>query len=645
MSVLSNSIDVEHATNFHPLDPLAKAEITLVVSLVQEKYPKRKLHFVTMVLNEPSKKTVLNFKKGDPVNREAKIVLLDKKNELVYEAIVSLTLKKILSWKSRKDVQPSITSDEISEAENIIKKDKEFQEALKKRGVTNLDLVMVDQWPAGNFGLKSERGKRLARGLSWVRAFPRDNGYARPVEGLIAVVDLNKMEVIKIEDYGVVPLPPESANYAADLVENQRTDLKPLNIAQPEGPSFEVNGNEISWQKWRFRIGFTPREGLVLYTIGYEDQGRLRSVIYRASISEMVVPYGDPAPTHNRKNTFDEGELGLGMLTNSLELGCDCLGEIRYFDALITNSAGEVADLKNAICLHEEDFGIIWKHFDWRLNQAETRRSRRLVISFIATAGNYEYGFYWYFYQDGSIEFQTKLTGVLSSGAVEPGVKPKYGRLVGPQVYAPIHQHFLNVRLDMDVDGTRNEVYESHGEPIPLGRGNPFHAAFIQKSTLLKTERQAQETIDPLNGRSWRITNPHVTNSLGEPVAYRLVPGENVLPMASSKASITHRAGFMKKHLWVTPFSEGELYAAGDYPNQHPGSGGLVNWTKANRKIADVDLVVWYTMGHHHVPRPEDWPVMPVSTIGFTLKPDGFFNSNPSIDVPPGNRHPCCGVN
>ena len=272
---------------------------------------------------------------------------------------------------------------------------------------------MVDQWPAGNFGLKYERGKRLARGLSWVRAFPRDNGYARPVEGLIAVVDLNKMEVVKIEDYGVVPLPPESSNYATDLVENQRTGIKSLNIVQPDGPSFEVNGNEISWQKWRFRIGFTPREGLVLYTIGYEDQGKLRSVVYRASISEMVVPYGDPAPTHNRKNTFDEGELGLGMLTNSLELGCDCLGEIRYFDALITNSVGDVAVLKNAICIHEEDFGILWKHYDWRLNEAQVRRSRRLVISFIATAGNYEYGFYWYFYQDGSIEFQTKLTGVL----------------------------------------------------------------------------------------------------------------------------------------------------------------------------------------------------------------------------------------
>ena len=218
-----------------------------------------------------------------------------------------------------------------------------------------------------------------------------------------------------------MPLPPEPGNYAAEFIPAMRTDLKPVAITQPEGTSFVVDGHAVTWQKWHFRIGFTPREGLVLHTIGYEDGGRIRPVIYRAALSEMVVPYGDPHPSHNRKNAFDVGEYGIGLMANALELGCDCLGEIRYFDAFLNNSRGEVVRYQNAVCMHEEDTGILWKHFDWRTNQTEVRRSRRLVVSFIATVGNYEYGFYWYFYQDGSIEYEVKLTGIINTGALAAG--------------------------------------------------------------------------------------------------------------------------------------------------------------------------------------------------------------------------------
>ena len=261
--------------------------------------------------------------------------------------------------------------------------------------------------------------------------------YARPIEGLVVLVDLNKMEVIRVEDYGVVPLPPQDGNYTPEFVKEYRKDLKPLEITQPDGPSFQVQEHEIRWQKWQMRIGFTPREGLVLYNVGYEDQGQLRSILYRASLVEMTVPYGDPRPQHYRKNAFDVGEYGVGMLANSLRLGCDCLGEIHYFDAVLANSRGEAVTIENAVCMHEEDYGILWKHMDWRTEQTEVRRSRRLVLSFIATVGNYEYGFFWYFYQDGSIQYEVKLTGIMHTGALMPGEESKYGTLVAPQLYAP----------------------------------------------------------------------------------------------------------------------------------------------------------------------------------------------------------------
>jgi len=628
----------------HPLDPLTPEEITVAVATVKAEYDLgEKVRFPMVVLKEPPKSVVLNFEEGDSIEREAFIGILNNEDGLTYEAVVSLNTETVKSWQQISDVQPSIMLDEFIECEAAVKASPEFQEAIKKRGITDPSLVMVDPWSAGYYAIEDEKGVRLSRALCWVRSSPTDNGYARPIEGVIPVVDLNKMEVIRVEDYGVVPLPPNPGNYATEFVKDLRSDIKPLEITQSEGPSFEVQGHFIKWQKWQFRIGFTPREGLVLYTVGYEDQGRVRPIVYRASLADMVVPYGDPRPQHYRKNAFDVGEYGVGTLANSLTLGCDCLGEIRYFDAYMTSSRGQIVKIENAICMHEEDYGILWKHVDWRTDHTEVRRSRRLVVSFIATVGNYEYGFFWYFYQDGTIQYEVKLTGIVNTAAALPNEVPKYGTLIAPQLNAPIHQHFFNVRLDMCVDGENNSVYEVNTQAEPLGPDNPYGNAFYAESTLLSTESEAQRIIDPFTGRYWKIVNPAVHNSLGQPVSYKLMPGENILPFAHPESSVIKRAGFMTKHLWVTPYNPDELYAAGDYPNQHPGDAGLPTWTKANRAIENTDVVVWYTFGHNHVTRPEDWPVMPVSYIGFMLKPVAFFDASPAIDVPPSvAKHKCC---
>ena len=415
--------------------------------------------------------------------------------------------------------------------------------------------------------------------------------------------------------------------------------MKSLEIRQPAGPSFTVEGHEVRWQKWRFRIGFSYREGLILHEIGYADGGRERPILHRAALSDMVVPYGDPRPGYFHRNAFDAGEYGIGISANSLALGCDCLGEIRYFDAVVAGIDGEPMTIENAICLHEEDAGILWKHTDWRLGTCEVRRSRRLVVSFIATVGNYEYGFYWQFHQDGTLELVVKMTGVISNGAVDGGPVPPWGELVAPGVYGPIHQHFFNVRLDPGVDGPTNSVYEVDTVTDPVGPENPQRNAFRTRPTLLARESTAQRTVEPASARFWRIVNPTSRNRLGGPVGYRLVPGENVRPFAAPDASVSRRAGFMTKHLWVTRYDPAERYAAGDYPNQHPGGAGLPAYAAADRPLENAELVVWYTFGAHHVVRPEDWPVMPVVSLGFMLKPDGFFDRSPALDVPPPD-HP-----
>ena len=334
----------------------------------------------------------------------------------------------------------------------------DFIAACARRGVTDMDLVCVDPWSAGSFGEPEEEGRHISHTFAWVRSSPTDNLYAHPIEGINGVVDVKTLEVLRIDDYGVVPVPEADSNYAAEFQETTRDDLRPINVTQPEGVSFRMEGRRIDWHDWSVLIGFNGREGLTLHDICYAG----RPVCYRASIAEMAVPYGSPQTAHARKNVFDIGEYGIGKLANSLKLGCDCLGAIHYLDCWLADIDGNPMRIENGICIHEEDHGILWKHLDFRLDTTDVRRARRLVISSISTVGNYEYGSYWYFYLDGEVEFEMKATGIINTVGCEPGTGSKYGTEVSPGVVGQIHQHVFCARLDMSIDG---DVYRVTGAP------------------------------------------------------------------------------------------------------------------------------------------------------------------------------------
>ncbi|MBM4005763.1 MAG: primary-amine oxidase [Planctomycetes bacterium] len=622
----------------HPLEPLTAAEVQVAVAVLRSR---EKLtpttRIISLSLKEPDKQAVHKLGQVPSPPREAFAVLFDNGDNACYEATISLTARELSEFRHVPGAQPTMSIDEQTECEQAVLNSAEFKNALKRHcGIEDTSLVMVDIWSAGNYGDPEEQGRRLARPLCFVRSDPTDNGYAKPIEGFRPLVDLNTMKVVRIEEYGEWPLPPGNCNYAAERVPNQRRDIKPLEITQPDGPSFTVDGYQVSWQNWKFVIGFNAREGLTLHHLRYHDGGQDRSILYRASLTEMVVPYGDPAPSQRRKNAFDVGEYGMGMCANSLRLGCDCLGQIRYFDAHMCDSRGRPLTIPNAICMHEEDYGILWKHTDRRLaDKPEVRRSRRLVVSSVSTVENYEYGFFWYLYQDGNIQLEVKLTGVLSLGAFPPGVQPKYGNLVAPQVYAPNHQHFFNVRLDFDLDGTANTLQQLDVVGEPEGLDNTYGNAFVAKATTLTSEKMARANLNLQTSRTWKIINPNRLNAVGVPVAYRFMPGDNAFPLASPNAWWRKRARFVDYHVWVTPYRDAEQFAAGDYPNQSAGGDGLIRWTEEDRPIENTDVVLWYTMGHTHIPRPEDYPVMPTAYIGFLLKPSGFFALNPANDIPP----------
>jgi primary-amine oxidase len=634
----------------HPLQPLTADEIAATSALLRElKGLGPTARFVFVSLHEPPRSAVLGWS-GEPLPREAHVVLYERAERATYEAVVSLTDRALVSWTPVPGVQPPIMAEEFASCEEIVQNDPRWQEAMRRRGVEDFSLAMIDPWASSWTGPEdSPDRRRIARPLTWLRAAAGEHGYARPVEGLVCVVDLDAGEVVEVVDTGVVPFPPQPGNYEEPWIfeagnvpafDGVRTDVAPISITQPDGPSFTVDGHAVAWQKWSLRIGFTPREGLVLHEVAYAG----RPILHRAGLAEMYVPYGDPAPTHRFKNVFDQGEYGVGWLANPLTLGCDCVGHIHYFDGVVNDNDGQPVVIENAVCMHEEDVGIAWKHTDFRTGAVQVRRRRRLVISTIVTVGNYEYGYFWYLQTDGTIEYEVKLTGVISTGAIAPGETPRHGTLVAPGLYGPHHQHFFCVRLDMTVDGPANTVVEIDSRPSPPGPGNPHGNAWETTRTVLASEAGAARDVDAARARYWKIESAERTSALGSPTAYALMPGATVPPMYSPDALFAPRAGFTAHTLWVTAHDPAQRFAAGDYPNQHPGGTGLPAFVAGDRPLEGADVVVWYTFGAHHVVRPEDWPVMPVSTAGFMLKPSGFFDGNPALDLPPseagGHCHP-----
>ena len=625
----------------HPLDPLSVAEIEQAVRHLRNVHDLgRGMRFETVVLDEPDAADMA----GGTAERRAFVATHDMATGNLFEAIVSLASGAVLSWTPRPGAKPRIGPDDFLLAEEIALKDPQFVAALHRRGITDMALVCVDPWSTGNFGKADEAERRLTQTFAWLRGKAFANPFARPIEGLSALIDINAGVVVSVEDLGPWDIGREDGNYAARFQKSWRNDLKPIELVQPEGPSFRVDGNLVEWAGWRFRVGFTPREGLVLHALDIRSgEDSWRPVLRRAAIAEMIVPYGSPLGVHPRKNAFDCGEYGIGAMANSLVLGCDCLGAIHYFDAVLNTTMGGAGVIKNAICLHEEDAGLLWKHTDFRTQETDTRRNRRLVISFVATVGNYEYAFYWHLYLDGGIALDVKATGILNTAGAEIAGK-SYSTQLLPGVYGHIHQHIFCAKLDMAVDGPDNTVVEVDTFCDPPGPDNPHNNAFHAVETPLLTEKAARRRAQTETNRFWKIVNSKTRSRFGLQRGYRFGASSMITHMGPEGSQMALRGGFAAHHLWVTPTSKSECWPAGDYVNQSEPGEGLPKWTEADRPVSGVPITVWHTFGLHHVVRPEDFPVQSVISCGFMLHPDAFFDHNPVLDVPPVQSVKSCCV-
>jgi primary-amine oxidase len=601
----------------HPLDPLSGDEFSAVASILRREHgvgadpvtSDLGWRFASIQLAEPGKPELQAFHDGGPPPpRRAEVICLHRSSNATYKSVVSLTDDRVESFEHIPGVQANFTVDEFVECDTLLRTHPDVIAALAEHGVTDMDLVFFDTWTYGDAVTPPEyRDRRLGWSDSWVKAAPGANPYANLISGLHCVIDLNSMELLRVEDSGPfsgggVEMPEVMGEYVPSRIPprirsaSRREPLKPLHITQPEGPSFALDGNLLRWQNWSLRVGFNYREGMTLHTVRYRDGDRNRSVAHRLSFAEMIVPYRDPSADHYRRTAFDIGEWGLGFMTTSLELGCDCLGEIRYLDAVLHNSQGEPYTVTNAICIHEEDNAVLWKHVDADTG-AEVRRMRRLTVSFHVTVANYEYLVYWRLYQDGNIECEVRATGIM--------------------VTTPV-------------------------APEPIGPDNPHGLSLVVRNVALRTESQAKQDVNFATQRSWKVVNTNVVNGLGTHPSYKLVPTGAIPPMLDPESPVLGRANVIGHTLWVTPNRPDERWPAGEFVNQSARDTGLGRWTLANRSIENTDVVMWYVFGIHHITRPEDWPVMPLDVVSFWLKPFGFFDRNPSLDVvatPPDMCH------
>ncbi len=643
---LMGRLSAEEVSISHPLSALTEAEISTAVSVVKkEKTLSEMAVFPLIALQELDKEEVLNFTPAKAFNRQVFLVIYERSQNKTFEGVVDLTSKILNSWKEIPSVQPALVNSEYELATQVVKADPQWQAAMQRRGISDFERVKISWWAPGILSEQEEKtGNRLCRGLSYYMGDAygnpkreRWNYYGSPVEGVVATVNLNTGKIASIVDRGKTPFSQENWNYDVKSLGKLLSSPKLLKIFQPHGKTFKINDNQISWQGWNFRYLMHPRSGLILYQVTHKDGENLRPVLYRASLSEMVVPYGDPEPNWSFRNAFDVGEYNLGLLANKMELGKEIPENGVLLDTIFADERGEPYQMPGVIGVYERDHGMLWKHYEYNTQRNDVRRNRELVITMTVAIDNYDYSLNWIFHQDGTLEVQNELTGIILVQGVTDEKKSQensYGELIAKNIIGVNHQHFFNYRLDLDVDGKANSVMEMNVNALPMDEKNPLGNAMVMIEKSLGKETTAVRDLDMKHSREWMIVSADKKNAVGAAPGYMLMPEANSMFFPVEGSKIRERAKFATHHVWVTKYKPSELYAGGDYPNQTQPGEGLPKYIADDESLLGEDIVLWYTMGVTHIPRSEDWPVMPVHRVGFKLVPRGFFSRNPAINLP-----------
>ncbi|KAJ5727959.1 copper amine oxidase [Penicillium malachiteum] len=588
----------------HPFDPLSPAEISQAARCVKDAFPNDDIAFRVVTLFEPAKTEMIPFLEAEHAKKLE--VFPPRRTALVHVNLNGLSDLRALHVDLNK--LGMIRENKLQGRHSY--QDNTEMRAMEKACIAApevQDIIKLLELPEGAVCY-------LYMSLS---SHGDSNHYAYPLDICVEMRGDRRNDRIGGATEDAAKIKPfdrrkihGSSEYHPDLVTERRTTTKPYHVVQPEGPSFHTDGNLLTWEKWRFRVGFNFREGLTLHDITYDDS---------------QAPYP-------RKTAFDLGSNGAGVNANNLKLGCDCLGHIKYFDGYHHNIKGDPIILPNVVCCHEIDDGILWKHTNFRTNNAVVTRSRVLVLQTIITVGNYEYIFAFQFTQDASINYEVRATSIFSTAPINLDQTVPYGTLVAPGVMAPYHQHLFSLRIDPTIDGHKNSlmVEESHAMPInDPAVHNLFGIGYTTTRSIVETESALE--LDIAKGRVYKIVNENVQNGItGGPVGYKLIPQPSQMILAHPSSYHFQRSEFAEHAIWVTRYHDGE------HTMQSLGGEGIASWIRGRPEplsVRNEDLVVWHTFGTTHNPRVEDWPVMPVEKMMVSLKLVNFFSGNPALDV------------
>ena len=622
----------------HSLDPLTADEYTQTTALLRSAgHVDDASRFSTLDLRDPAKASVMAWRPGDDFERSAFAIV--KQGSQTFEAVVDLSNESVVSWTEIEGVQPSLLTEEFFGVSEILAENAEHVAALAARGFSP-DEVVCAPMTLGNYDIPAYRGRRLLKTPCF--ALGDVSTFNRPIEGLWAVVDLNAREVVEIVDEAVIPVSDAPAAIDEESIDSDREALRPVVLDQPNGANFTVRGHVVEWDNWTLHYRMEKRSGLAVSTVTYRDGDEIRPVLYQGAVSELFVPYMDPSGNWYSRTFMDGGEYGFGANATPLSAGYDCPSTGLLLDALVPDDMGAAFVASDAICIFERNLGDpAWRHFDGFTGSGfEGRRAVELVLRMGATIGNYDYFIDWVFTQDGRIKPRIGasgydgLKGVLaqSMNDLTAQADAAYGTQVAPGLVATNNDHFFSIRLDVDIDGLGNSLSIDR---LTMRDFEGPRSGWVVESQVAGHEQEALLDYDPSRPAYWRIFNPNAPGPVGNAPGYVLRPGNSVAYSLLDRGDpAQQRAGFTGHQLWVTPLDADERYSAGDYVNQSEGGLGLPAWTAANRPIENADIVLWYTAGFHHVPRTEDFPIMPSVWHEFELMPFNFFDRNPALDIP-----------
>ena len=620
----------------HPLDSLTTSEFWAAYETLQKAgQADAKTVFSSVLLHPPAKQAVLN---NTTTPRQADVVLL--KGNKTFSALINLTDKTVVSIQELKDAQAPFTLSELTGADEPIKSDPRVIEALKKRGITDLNTVQCSALPVAYRSTPEQASLRIGFG-----GCSKTNGtlhtWGRSIEGLTIQMDMVSKKILKVIDTGITPVPTADNNYE-EITEVPRPHTTPISTSQPMGPGYKINKGEITWQNWSFRFRLDQRVGAVLNLVKVIDKGKPRSVLYEAHVSELFVPYMDPANGWNNRAFIDAGQFfAVSPFIKPLRGGIDCPAHATFFDAVFATPSGSPKLENNLACLFERHpESPAWRHGED--GQIYGRPNRQLVLRTAAVIGNYDYIMDWRFDPDGTIEVAVGATGVIETKSVNEKLAPDThnhsaedtGQFVAENTVGVNHDHYFSYRLDLDVDGPANSFMLHKMVPKKIENDPMRKSIWVTQPMIAKTEKEAVLDIYLDKPSMWMFINPTTKGPLNNHTAYEVMAGATAKSLMTPDDPTQKIGAFSEHQFYVTPFDTKQRYASGTYPTSSLANDGLTDWVKADRPIVNTDIVGWYTLGFHHITRSEDWPVMPTMWHSFFIRPFHFFDRNPVLDLP-----------